>query len=80
MTFTGEIQLGQLVTAISVIVGFISSYYAVKGRLTVLENLVSDLTEKIEKIEGRLESQQQNLADLNAEVFPHKRGRRVGDH
>jgi hypothetical protein len=79
MTFSGEVQLGHLITAASVIIGFISSYYAMKGRLSVLERLVTELTEKIEHIEARLERQQQNLADLNAEVFPHKRGRRLGD-
>ena len=76
MTLTGTIELGQLITACSVIIGFIASYYAMKGRLQILEVLVKELTAKIEDIEDRLAQHQQNLADLNAQVFPHRRGHR----
>lgn len=75
LEFLPSIRFGDIVIAISVVGSVVGAYQALRGRLTLLETLLSRFERTLESHGVTLNEHDRDIAGLNAIV-----GRRATDH
>jgi hypothetical protein len=62
------VQLGDLLLAGTVVASTVGAYFALKSRLDVMEGLVSQLVERLDRIDAEVRDHAKQLATLEAAV------------